>query len=77
MKTIFLECPEGKYISDMKNFGFLYNIDKRTRESSHGYILCHEAMHSEDPPLSSKTQKTTDDITLHEETIAENYYLLQ
>ena len=58
MKPIYLECPDGKYISGLKNFGFLQKEDKRTREDSHGYVLCHEAMHTEDPPLSRKVEET-------------------
>ena len=77
MKPIYLECPEGKYISRLKNFGFLQKMDKRIREKSHGYILCHEAMHQEDLPLSTKAAETTLAISKYEEEIRDAYYELK
>ena len=52
-------------------------MDKRIREKSHGYILCHEAMHQEDLPLSTKAAETTLAISKYEEEIRDAYYELK
>ena len=43
LKKIQLNCPDGKYIKGLKDFGFLYQMDKRINAPSDAFSFCYKA----------------------------------
>ena len=38
-----LMCPKGKYMAELKYFGFLYQKDKRINSNSDPFSFCYKA----------------------------------
>ena len=51
-KEVHLECPEGSYIANIKNLGFLYLYDKRINGNSTGESFCYALENLDAKPKS-------------------------
>ena len=51
MQTLEFECPEGKYISELKYFGFFWSLDLRFNTESKGESFCQAAEYPNEPAL--------------------------
>mmetsp|Transcript_4428 Transcript_4428/g.6506 ORF Transcript_4428/g.6506 Transcript_4428/m.6506 type:complete len:264 (+) Transcript_4428:2247-3038(+) len=62
-RKLSLDCPDGSYISEIKNLGFLYHYDKRLNGNSTGESLCYAAEHQDAKPKAFPDEDYVDQFS--------------
>ena len=64
LKNVKLSCPDGKYIKGLKDFGFLYQLDKRVNAPSDAFSFCYKAenpLATDEFIMNMESEKIDDD----------------